>query len=77
MTSRRMVPEPISCTAPRRRRRPEQVHALEDAFAPPAVRVLVVLVHHRDVVRHVLLLGEHAAHAVLHDHRHSYPKVGS
>jgi hypothetical protein len=30
--------------------------------------VNVVLVHHRDVIEHVLLVLEHAPHSVLQDH---------
>ena len=49
----------------------ERVHALDDVGlgAHRHVGVLVVLVHHGDVVEDVFLLGEHAAHAVLNDDR--------
>ena len=48
----------------------ELVHALDDValHASRHFRMLVVLVHHRQVVVDVLLLGVHAAQAVLHDH---------
>ena len=48
---------------------PEQVHALQDAFLSTLRhrRMLVVLVHHRQVVEDVLLLGIHPAQAVLDD----------
>src|SRR5690606_22250530 len=48
----------------------EQVHALQDAVgrAFRHRRVHVVLVHARDVVEDVLLLGAHPPHPVLHDH---------
>ena len=75
MASRKMVPEPSSCTRGPldAAALPEQVHALEDVgFGTPAgiSGMLVVLVHHRQVIEHVLLLGDHAPQAVLHDHRH-------
>ena len=36
----------------------------------------IVLVHHRDVIKHILLLLQHASHAVLHDHRQLVGKAG-
>jgi hypothetical protein len=36
----------------------------------------VVLVHHRDVVEHVLLPLQHAPHAVLQDHRQLVAEAG-
>src|SRR3712207_9273112 len=45
-------------------------HSLHDALPICALghrRLRVVLVHHREVEEDVLLLGEHAAQAVLHD----------
>src|SRR5690606_15374847 len=49
----------------------EQVHALDDAVldALRHGRLLVVLVHHGDVVVDALLLLHHLVHAVMHDHR--------
>ena len=49
----------------------EQVHALDDVRrrALRHRRVRVVLVHHRDVVIDILLLGVHAAQSVLDYHR--------
>ena len=49
---------------------PEQINALQDSFlrALRQRRVRIVLVHHREVIEHVLLLFQHAAHAVAHDH---------
>jgi hypothetical protein len=54
----------------------QQVHALEDALPDSLLaialrhgRVLVVLVHQGDVIEDILLLGHHAAQAVVHDHR--------
>jgi hypothetical protein len=48
----------------------EGVHALDDVGfgADRHFRVLVVLVHDRQVIEDVFLLLEHAAHAVLRDH---------
>jgi hypothetical protein len=74
-----MVPEPSSWT------RGPALATLRKAYMPlmmsasrrPASRVLVVLVHHREVVEDVFLLGEHAAHAVLMTTATSYWKVGS
>ncbi len=47
----------------------ELVHALENSGGGVGGhgRMLVVLVHHRQVIEHVFLLAHHAAQAVLHD----------
>src|SRR5882672_972518 len=56
----------------------EQVHALEDRLLRTRGHrgVLVILVHYRDVVEHVLLLGDHAAQAVLDDDRNLVAESG-
>ncbi len=74
-TSRRIVPEPSSCTrgffGSRRAGVAQQVHAAQDAVlrALRHRRVHVVLVHQRQVVEDVLLLGDHPAQTLLDDHR--------
>ena len=47
----------------------EEVHALDDVRfdALRHFRMLVVFVHHRQVIEHVFLFDKHAAHAFVHD----------
>src|SRR3546814_7259172 len=56
----------------------EQVHALDDAFGAALGhgRVAVVLVHQGDVPVLVVLLGEHALHAVLDQGHHFIAEGG-
>ena len=79
-TSLRIVPDPSSCTrGPSRASVAQQVHPAQDPLvgALGHRRVVVVLVHQREVVEDVLLLGHHPPQPVLDDHRHLVAERGS
>src|SRR5699024_4298337 len=56
----------------------EEIHPPNDSLARifRHGRMHIVLVHHGDVVENILLLGEHATHAVLDDDHHFITEGG-